>query len=89
MLQSFLQRDFCQVPLKILNSEWDPVQNFVGFVFGKCVFSDDTIPFRAIIVAMKNPIVDYFSHDVEERILETMPWDKMDKHVQSSPSGII
>ena len=32
--------------------------------------------------AMKNLIIDHFILDVEEGILETMPWDKMDKHVQ-------
>ena len=38
------------------------------------------LPFYAILLAMGNPTVDYFSLDVEGAelpILETIPWDKV------------
>ena len=38
------------------------------------------LPFYSLLLAMGNPIVDYFSLDVEgaeQRILETIPWDKV------------
>ena len=39
------------------------------------------LPFYAILLAMGNPTVDYFSLDVEGAelpILKTIPWDKVD-----------
>ena len=38
-------------------------------------------PFYSVLLAMGNPVVDYFSLDVEGaelQILKTIPWDKVD-----------
>ena len=38
------------------------------------------LPFYSVLLAMGNPVVDYFSLDVEGaelQILKTIPWDKV------------
>ena len=47
-------------------------------------------PFYSVLLAVGNPVVDYFSLDIEGAelpVLKTIPWDKVDIRVLSIECG--